>query len=69
MPYGMPGSRVRQEPPGGAAPALRWPGGRGPVPSAAPPGALTAGAMGDAGWRALRLALSSAVGTMIQSQA
>jgi hypothetical protein len=31
-------------------------------------GALTAGAIGDAGRRALRLAFSSAVGTMIQSQ-
>ena len=32
-------------------------------------GALTAGAIGDAGRRAFRLALSSSVGTMIQSQA
>jgi hypothetical protein len=32
-------------------------------------GVLTAGAIGDAGRRAVRLALSSDVGTMIQSQA
>src|SRR6478672_6680829 len=42
----------------GAGPGWKLAGGR-----------LTAGAMGDAGRRALRLAFSSAVGTMIHSHA
>jgi hypothetical protein len=39
------------------------------APAGAANGALTAGAIGEAGWRALRLALSSAVGTMIHNHA